>query len=400
MQPLLQLAIRNFRSLRRVSVSLQSLNVLVGPNESGKSNFLDVIQFLGDSVRDDLEPALNRRGGFDRVRFRGEQPSNSGPVVVEVKAAVTTNSSPSAPDEYRLSFWTQRFTSRPSAYLMRDEQFTFKRTRGRGRRITIRGNKAEFIDTAREGQQSKSEVPLRRDSLGLSTLRRLPADEGGTEVTRIAELFSTFRVLDIDVAAARRPSRLTSGPLAPDGSNLASFLIRLSEDEDRFEDLENDARHMIPGLRKIEFERIGGSSEAVAVKLMERGLRDLTDLADASYGTIRVLVLLAALYDPSPPLLTCIEEVDHGLHPYIFDRLVERLREASSKTQFLIATHSPALVNRLDPKELIVCERGRDGASRIPAIATDLINQKKELFDGRLGLGEIWFSGTLGGVPR
>jgi predicted ATPase len=372
----------------------------VGPNEAGKSNFLDVIQFLGDSVRDDLEPALNRRGGYDRVRFRGEQQPSSGPVVIEVKAAVTTNSSPSAPDEYRLAFWMQRFASRQSSYLMRDEQFTFKRTRGRGRRITIRGNKAEFIDTASQGQQSKSELPLRRDSLGLSTLRRLPAEEGGAEVTRVAELFSTFRVLDVNVAAARKPSRMTNDPLASDGSNLASFLIRLRNDEDRFEDLENDARHMIPGLRKIEFERIGGSSEAVAVKLVESGLRDPTDLADASYGTIRVLVLLAALYDPSPPLLTCIEEVDHGLHPYIFDRLVERLREASSRTQFLIATHSPALVNRLGPEELIVCERGRDGASRIPAIATDLINQKAELFDGRLGLGEIWFSGTLGGVPR
>ena len=157
---------------------------------------------------------------------------------------------------------------------------------------------------------------------------------------------------------------------------------------------------MIPGLEYIDFEHIGGSSEAVAIKLVERGLRDATDLADASYGTIRVLALLAALYDPSPPLLTCIEEVDHGLHPYIFDRLVERLREASARTQFLIATHSPALVNRLRPEELIVCERDKFGASRIPAISTQLIRQKTDQFNGQLRLGEIWFSGTLGGVPR
>ncbi len=399
MRPLLQLTTRNFRSLRRVSVTLQPLNVLVGPNESGKSNFLDVIQFLGDSVRDDLEQTLNRRGGYERVRYRGEK-AVEGPVVIEVKAAVTTNSSPNAPDEYRLSFWTQRVGARPRYYLMRDEQFTFKRTRGRGRRITIRGNRVEFFNTTGQAQQRESELPLRRDSLGLSTLRRLPADEGGVEIARVADLFSTFRVLDINVPAARKPSRISEDPLASDGSNLASFLIRLSRDEDRFKDLQDDARHMIPGLKYIQFEGIGGSSEAIAIKLVERGLRDPTDLADASYGSIRVLALLAALYDPSPPLLTCIEEVDHGLHPYIFDRLVERLREASARTQLLIATHSPALVNRLSPEELIVCERDRAGATRIPAIATSLIHQKADLFDGQLGLGEIWFSGTLGGVPR
>jgi predicted ATPase len=399
-RPLLELTTRNFRSLRRVSVVLRPLNVLVGPNESGKSNFLDVIQFLGDSVRDDLEPTLNRRGGYDRVRYRGEQPVD-GPVIIEVKAAVTTNSSLSAPDEYSLSFWTQKFgTVHPRDYLLRWEEFTFKRTRGRGRRITIRGNKAEFFDTTIETKRSTGELPLRRDSLGLSTLRRLPADEGGSEVARVADLFSTFRVLDIDVSAAREPSRISKEPLASDASNLASFLIRLHDDEERFEDLQDDARHMIPGLKRIAFEQIGGSSEAVAIKLAERGLHDLTDLADASYGTIRVLALLAALYDPSPPLLTCIEEVDHGLHPYIFDRLVERLREASKRTQLLIATHSPALVNRLSPEELIVVERERTGATRIPAITPALIRQKAALFDGQLGLGEIWFSGTLGGVPR
>lgn len=399
MRPLLQLTIRNFRSLRRASVTLGPLNVLVGPNEAGKSNFLDVIQFLGDSVRDDLEPALNRRGGYDRVRYRGKQPAE-GPVVIGVRAAVTTNSSPTAPDEYRLSFWMHRFGSQPKYYLMRDEEFKFKRTRGRGRRITIRGNKVEFFDTTAENQQSTSELPLRRDSLGLSTLRRLPAEEGGREVTRVADLFSSFRVLDINVASARKPSRITDDPLASDASNLASFLTRLSANEDEFQDLQEDARHMIPGLKRIEFEELGGGSPAVAVRLVEKGLSGKTDLADASYGTIRVLALLAALYDPKPPLLTCIEEVDHGLHPYIFDRLVERIREASLRTQLLVATHSPALVNRLHSEELIVVERDDNGATRIPAIPANLIQQKADLFDSRLGLGEIWFSGTLGGVPR
>jgi predicted ATPase len=76
---------------------------------------------------------------------------------------------------------------------------------------------------------------------------------------------------------------------------------------------------------------------------------------------------------------------------------VERIRIASRRTQFLIATHSPAFVNRLDPSELIVCERDDTGASRIPAIDAD--TTRRIMDSGDLGLGEIWFSGTLGGVP-
>jgi predicted ATPase len=138
----------------------------------------------------------------------------------------------------------------------------------------------------------------------------------------------------------------------------------------------------------------------VVLNLVEAALPGSTKLQEASYGSIRALALLALLYDPSPPRLTCIEEIDHGLHPHILDRLVELLRQASSRTQFLIATHSPALVNRLTPDELIVCERGEDAASRIPAIDPETVRAMERELQGEIGLGELWFSGALGGCPE
>jgi predicted ATPase len=284
--------------------------------------------------------------------------------------------------------------------LARNESFRFKRTRGRGRRITINGGNVQLIDTSDggKGEETTRKFGLRSDALGLATLPRLSPDEGGDEVARIAEMFATFRVFDLDVAAARRPSPIDQGPLRDDGANLAAFLYRMSADEDLFADFVADARAMVPGLETLEFEAVGGSQEAIAVKLGESGMRDRTNLADASYGTIRILALLALLYDPDPPLLTCVEEIDHGLHPHVFDRLVERMREAAERTQLLVVTHSPALVNRLHASELIVCERGPDGASRIPAIDPTEVRAKEEALAGALRLGEIWFSGALGGV--
>lgn len=389
MRPLFKVRAKNFLSLRDVTVELQPLNVLVGPNAGGKSNFLDVIEFLGDAVRQDLRPAIDKRGGIERVRFRG---ATSGRIEIGIEAAVTRYSSESARDSYSLKIGESR------RGLVREEEFRFKRTAGRGRRIRIKGRRFALDDSE---TVSRRETLLEPESLGLSALPRLASDRGGDQVRKLAELFSKFRVFDVDVEAARQPSATSAGSgLLSDASNLAAFLHTLSTDKARFADLVDDARAMVPGLKNIHFRAIGGAEEAVAVELEEHALSGRTSLAEASYGSIRALALLAMLHDPNPPRLTCVEEIDHGLHPHVFDRLVERLRDASLRTQLLIVTHSPALVNRLHASELIVCERdSRTGETRMPAIDPEKVRAIEAKMKGKMGLGELWFSGTLGGVP-
>jgi predicted ATPase len=132
---LISLSARNFRSLRKVDLDLGPINVLVGPNAAGKSNVLDVLAFLGDASRSDLQPALERRGGFERVRFRGK--SNRRAVEISLEAQLTKFSSPSAPDEYSLSFDVKR------GGIERTEEFAFKRTQGKGRRIGLQGSRLQ-----------------------------------------------------------------------------------------------------------------------------------------------------------------------------------------------------------------------------------------------------------------
>lgn len=390
---LVELRAVGFRSLRDVTVPLAPVTVLVGPNNSGKSNVLDLIRFLSDSVQFDLARALELRGGLERVAFRGD--AKPGKVRIGVKAEVTKYAKPTSRDEYSLIF---QLSGGKQTLLRREEEFTFKRTGGQGRRITIKGSRVAIRDEGPAGSGAAEEIGLRQGSLGLSTLPNLDDREGGTEVRKMAELFADFRVFDIDVDAARQPARVGGGRLAPDASNLADFLFHLQQD-DRWPELLADARAMVPGLVGIDFEPVGGSARAVSVSLNEQGLSLPTPLADASFGTIRALALLAMLYDPDPPQLTCVEEIDHGLHPYVFDVLVPRLRQASERTQFVIATHSPVFVNRLQPHELVVCERRPDGSSAIPAVAATEVSAAIEAAEGELGLGELWFTGTLGGVP-
>lgn len=386
---LMSLSVRNFRSLREVHLELGPINVLVGPNAAGKSNVLDVLAFLGDASGSDLQPALERRGGFERVRFRGKAKGRRA-VEIRLEAQLTKFSSPSAPDEYSLSFDFKR------GGIERTEEFAFKRTRGKGRRIGLQGSKLEIQDAGKASRSQEVDSSV----LGLALIQRLGKDAGRDQVIELTDALESFRVFEVDVAAARRPAERQPGErLASDASNLSSFLTDLAaSDADVWEEFVSDARAVVPGLLDLDFLTIGGASESVVVRFTESGLAGHTNLREASFGTIRALALLAVLYDPAPPRITCIEEIDHGLHPYALDRIVELLRVASERTQFIIATHSPVFVNRLRADELIVCERDSEtGASRIPAISSEAVRRMED--EDGLDLGELWFSGLLGGVP-
>jgi predicted ATPase len=400
---LLHLDVENFRSLRDVSIPLGDLTVLVGSNGVGKSNVLKVFSFLADIIRNDLSPALEARGGFDEVAFwGGEKPPTS--MRIGLQAAWTSNASKSAPDEYELTInRTADQRERAGYRLSRKESFTFKRTKGRGRRVTIAGEDATVTDTETDvttqdieesGQRS---IGIQKLSSGLSTLPRLARTEGGGEVATVARHLTSFRVFDLNVEAARGPGYSTGrAQLREDASNLADFLLTMQlRHPDFWDRLVQDARTVVPSLQDILIDTQGGATREVTVSLRERGLRRETPLADASYGTVRLLGLLALFYDPEPPALTCIEEIDHGLHPQALELLVERLREASARSQYIVATHSPALVNRLRPEEFVVCERDARGASLIPAISTEQVRRIVAASEG-LPLGELWFAGALG----
>jgi predicted ATPase len=390
---LLRLEVENFRSLRKISLPLRELNVLVGPNAAGKTTVLEVFRFLADVIRTDLEPALNLRGGFDELLFWGGQKAPTH-IQIKLRATWTRHSSTTAPDEYSLR------VTRSGRALQRRESFQFKRTAGRGRRITIRGQTISIVDDRPGRAGSTERVGINRLSSGLSTLPRLADEQGGTEVTTVAQRLASFRVFDVQVDAARKAARFPRDDresLDEGAGNLAAFLLTLrTRNAHAWDRLVADACEVLPQLDDVDFEYPSGPAREVVVVLRERGLRRTTQLADASYGTIRLLGLLALLYDPEPPALTCIEEVDHGLHPQALELVVDRLREASSRTQFLIATHSPALADRLRPEELVICERYDDGSSVIPTLGTQEIRRIVNKSD-HLPLGELWFSGALGG---
>jgi predicted ATPase len=386
--PVSRIQASNFRSLRSVDVELGPLTVLVGPNGSGKSNLLKVLQFISAATSLDIDAALSQWGGFEHVQRRARE---TGAVVLSIEGSVTEYASSTALDSYRLRL------NQTKRGISRTEDLVFKRKAGPGRRITVSGTEVTIRDD--QVQDGKRRLADEQTS-GLGTLARLADDEIGPGPRSYAKFLSSLRVLEPDVEAARRPSRLVPASLSDDASNLAAALFQLSrESPDGFVQLQRDLGRCLPGLARVELSPVGGSSSSVVVQLIENGVTSPIELADASFGTVRLLALLTALHEPNPPAFTAIEEIDHGLHPYALDVLLDRMREATSRTQILAATHSPTLVNRLDPTEIVVCDRDSEsGESVIPSRTPEEIADAMEV--SNYGPGELWFAGIIGGIPE
>ncbi|MFD0456094.1 AAA family ATPase [Streptomyces sp. 2114.2] len=399
---ILGLTVRNFRTLTDTKLPLGPLTVMVGPNAAGKSNVFHALEFLRSVSRDGIVTALEERGGFETVAFRGG-PKPVSRITIGVEGIWSEFASKEHPDSYELSV-NRRRKSLLDPVLYRQERFT--------------QHPRQDISTSVELKSATVEVnsPLATDGLeGTDGIGRmtsalhepLPWTADSSTAHAVAEIrqhLSAIRVFDPDVRAARKPSPITSSGrhLEDNASNLADFLKTLRSIRDKegrryvWEALLNDVRAVIPHIRDVHIVDTPGTYDHLSIELEEEGLRGRTRLEDASFGTVRVLCLLSIFHDPEPPALTCIEEIDHGIHPHALELLAGRLREASHRAQFLVTTHSPVFVSELTPDEFVVCERGTDGASHIPALTPDEVQEVIDASEG-MPIGELWFANTLGG---
>ncbi|WP_245600652.1 AAA family ATPase [Streptomyces sulphureus] len=382
----------NFRTLTRISLPLGPLNVLVGPNAVGKSNVLHMFDFLATVSRDGVERAVSDSGGFEELAFRGGR-RRRATLRVGIEGVWTDHASPSTPDQYSLTL-LNRLTADGEYGLSRREFFEQRAEAEEPSTVQL---SQEGLHFSGPGERPVEPLRVGRYETGLhSRLPGLPDCPSKKAVRDFVDSLSSVRTFDVDVRAARRDSPIgfLGVRLDDDAANLADFLNELQRDEDAWESLLKDVRTIIPQIEDIVVRP--SSVDRVKISLKERGLRGLTSLKDASFGTVRLLSLLALFHDPHPPALTCIEEIDHGIHPHGLELLAHRIREASDRTQFLVTTHSPVFVNQMTPEEIVICERSEDGSSRVPAIDTETIHEIIEASEG-LPPGDLWFSGSLGG---
>lgn len=353
-----RLTVRGFKSIRALEdFEMRPLNVLIGANGAGKSNFISLFRMLAELVEKRLQLFVRDQDGPDA-----------------------------------LLFGTRKRT------VQMDAEFYFARN---GYRISLRPS-GERLIFAREETWFSGDFTDSAHPLGSGhDEARLPEVQDDTFTPYVLPAVAGWRVYhfhDTSASAAVRQAQAVRDNLRlkQDAGNLAAFLRRLREHHaDHYKRIVETIRLVAPFFGDFVYRK--DPEERLELEWFEgddpdtvRGPRQLSD------GTLRFICLATLLLQPTllQPDTILIDEPELGLHPYALTVLGALLRQASDARQLIVSTQSVELVNELAPEEVVVVGR-REGASEFERLEPERLQDWLQDYS----LGELWKMNVLGGRP-
>ena len=350
-----RVTIKNYKSIAACDVQLCPLMFLVGPNGAGKSNFLDALRFVADALNSSLHHAIRDRGGINEVRRRsGGHPNHFS---IRLEFALPDGST----GHYAFRIGTSPLirgyeVQREECVLQNAELFT-----------------PETYFHVHDGAVTKTSLEV-APAAAIDRLFLVNAS-GLKEFRPVYEAFSQMGFYSLNPDIIRDLQAPDPGDLLiRDGSNLVSVLGQLSPSAK--ERIEEYLAAVVPGVRGVEIKEIG-PKETLEFRQGVAGARHPWRFLanNMSDGTLRVLGILVALFQgdgnaQKRVLLVGIEEPEIALHPAAAGVVLDGLREASEKTQILITSHSPDLLDDKDlDVESILAVEARNGNTAILPVA-------------------------------
>ena len=379
---------------------MKPLNVLIGPNASGKTNFIEAIEILR-AAPGDIRVPFHKGGGIKEWLWKGEKETNS----IEIETKILRILGPALYEEISLRYFLSFSIYGDglhigeeiieNEYPKDDEDFIYRNKKGK---VVIKVNQSkepffiqkeqviDNIDTKDKFNPFQSILSQREDPFSYRQLTSLK------QKLREIRIFDNWTVGKNNISRIPQQSDLPSDFLLESFSNFALIINDLKD--------RRETKDLIIEKMKIyydEFEylitKIQGGS--VQLFIQEKGFKDPIPATRLSDGTLRYLCLLTILCHPEPPPLICIEEPEIGLHPDIMPTIADLLIDASQRTQLIVTTHSDALVSALSetPESVVVCEHDDDG--------THMRRLEKDKLDAWLEkytLGDLWMKGEIGGT--
>jgi len=360
---------KNFKSFRELNISLDNLNVLIGANASGKSNFVQLFSFVRDIVESGLDNAISIQGGAQYLRNINCEEGANLTIELSVESDLGDPIVPFVPDpgsrvtrsryRFSLAFHGGRHVS-----VTEDELWVERRSSGSS------GNTSTFT-IKREGEQCQMEGGndvIRSFLLGHLKPR---AEEANRPMLLIESVIlrsmlplnglKSIATYDID-SKEPKTAVLFGGKseLEPDAHNLAIVLDRIVSDDQNRRKFLNLLRDVLPFADELDTEPLRDSS--LFFNMRERFSPSPMPASFLSDGTIDIIALIVILYFERKPFVV-IEEPERNLHPSLISKLVQLFKDASRLKQIIISTHSPEIVRYVDPGQLILISRDTSGFS-------------------------------------
>ena len=377
-----QIWARNYRSLAKVNVHLEPLTVFVGPNGSGKSNLVDVLRFISDALRLGLDSAVRERRGIDQLRRW--QPNEIGRRYdLEIGLSVKTEA---VAGEYSFVLSSRA----RGEYRVKEERCL----------VHLNGFSAEVGFEIRDGKWMRR--PTEIDAPISSRALALPLVASLERYQKLYNLLTGMSFYNIFPNALTEPQQPSNPyPLEEHGENLASFLEELHDTQRKKKEfrrgLEDALRRATGDIIGYNVNRAGGF---LVINLRHQyedlgKTQPLFTLSQESDGTLRILGILAALYQDPPRPLIAIEEPELTIHPGAMSVLWEEIENAVERSQIILTTHSPDLLDMCRAEQLRVVDK-TGGITEVGPIAEEQrqIIQERLFMPGQLlrahGLHRVW----------
>ncbi len=368
-QTLDKLTIKGFKSIQSLDdFELTNLNLLIGGNGAGKSNFIDFFRMLRAMMELPLPGLTNASlhayifdsGGSDDFLFNG--PKITEQIEVETRFG---------PNGYR-------FKLSPTAdeTFIINEEARYYHGRGTGWRELGSGHPTP-------------ELLKDKDRGG---------DVGRNVASYVYNAISSWKIYHFHdtskVAPMRRSETIYDNAyLRFDAANIAPFLLELRNTESNaYSQIVDTIRLVTPFFDNFILKP--RKNEKVRLMWKQKGSDYPLKPHHLSDGTLRFICLTTALLQPYPPSTIIIDEPELGLHPYAIDIIAELIEAVSKKTQLIISTQSPSLVDYFEPKDIIVVNR-KKGSSIFTRLNKDELSDWLEDYS----MGDLWRKNIIAGGP-
>lgn len=367
MAVLKRVEIKGYRSIKEASVELRPLNVLIGANGSGKSNFVSFFKMLNEMMAGRLQEYVGRTGRAQSVLHFGPKVTSAFEVKLEFE------------EEGTLYVYTLELASTVNDTLVTGSEFLSE--------FQIRG--------------PSTTVALRvggNPEAGLGDKRF----HDNRVVRTLFSILNECRVYHFHDTSVTARSRLFSyindnQRLSPDAGNLAAMLYAYRQrDPAVYQRIRSTIRKVLPEFDDFVLEPSRLNPNEIILNWRKRGWDYLFGPHQLSDGSLRAMAICTLFLQPEEDLpgIIILDEPELGMHPYALEIIAGLMRAASTRSQVIVATQSQTFLNYFEPSEIITvdCREGRSQFRRLEA------DQLKDWLEDYT-LGELWQRNVLGGGP-
>ena len=422
-----EIEIGGYRLLDEFRADLKQLTVVIGANAVGKSTLIDCLQLIAQCCEVPVNTAIGwHYGGASLLSSGNGNGKLAWKINFQTPDTWDTPLEPEKPLLYevvlhadahgqvRPQFEVLRYQNPLQGYMeplkfleaTPHRRYIFDRKRGQlipFDEVQSSPGVVRESDPAQATHKNDLSQPAPQDAaLLLSQIRffnEFPVPSWGRVLLSNMAFYPGFDVTRSSMLRTKAAEIKPDTTLSPNGDNLGTVLHEILTRYDyrsAADELRDFFRVAYPASEDIHCDTTYGTPPQVLVGLREKGMSRSMNLWDLSDGMLRFLCLATALINPRPPMMVAIDEPELGLHPGLLPVVGEMIKAASERTQVLVTTHSPDLLNCFHLGDVAVMARNAEEPKAVwhrPEDRTTLIQMLDSI--GGETLGDLHRSGEL-----